>query len=226
MAVDDPKNRDHKNPKQPEPKIAPEVKTPEAKPAVTGWFKEHAVEMVGVLVVGIYTCVNYNQLGATQDANRIASETLTSTQRAYLSEGDIERTPAGIKIHILNFGHAQAKILSGSLMYSRVAVPQNILLDRRESPVPPDEISPGQASEFVLVVDLPKLSPEDQVAVSAVSQLLAIDGSLTFDTGFHTADKLHILGAFEPKENRWTHINAGVRVDLPNAPNTAQERNK
>jgi hypothetical protein len=153
----------------------------------------------------------------------IARNSLVSTQRAYLSFGDVEQVLSGVKIHLTNFGHVPARIINESVNYSRQTYPQNQFVDRRAVHIEYGEINPGSASEFALMVFLPRLEENDQVAVSNGSQRLVINAFMTFDCGFNSTDRFEIHAMFDPSEKRWVHMTTVTLVDLPGAPNTVRQ---
>jgi len=53
------------------------------------WLKDHGVEILGVIILGVYTTVNACQLGAMLESNRINREALISVQRAVIGFKEI-----------------------------------------------------------------------------------------------------------------------------------------
>jgi hypothetical protein len=167
------------------------------------------MEALALLVLLAYT-------SATFTANSLMKTALSLGQRAYLSYSAVETIPSGVKIHLSNFGHVPAKLISGvSFRYLRATWPENAGLADIPRNLPESlTVMPGTASESAVLLDLPKLSPDDQAALDAGRQMLAIYGKLRYDTGFNSTDELLVAITYQRETKSWVHVNDGTRIDF------------
>lgn len=175
------------------------------------WF-----EVAALIVVVFYTVYAREQAQRMLVANQLSRDSLMLGQRAYLAVGIAEQIAPGIKIPITNIGHVPAKIITGSFTYLRVTYPRMDIIDKRSKLLETDKlvIAPGDTSTFSVFLAIPELSPVDQGAVDAGKQFLAINGTMTFDTGFNSTDTVLVNFSFDQSTKRWTRTSEGRSINF------------
>ena len=169
-----------------------------------------AVTALATVVIGILTCLYVTE---SKRANALTQQALVLGQRAYLSYGDIDQIPSGIKIHISNFGHVPAKIIGGAVRYQHNTYSDNRSLTDIARNVRELTVQPG-ALDTVILLDLPKLAPDDFNSVESGHQILGITGHLKYDTGFDSTDELLIAIAYDWEKKHWFHTGEGRNIDF------------
>jgi hypothetical protein len=182
--------------------------------------KKHLEWLNSNFVIALFTVVlagtSWLQWKALIDANTTGDKNLVLSQRAYLTIGKPEGILPGVRVPVRNFGHAPAKLLEVPLEYMRVDMTSNVAIDRHRIDTPPGAvaISPGEASNFALMLTLPILRPDVESLVKNGHQKLLVSGKIRFDTGFKDEDTVLLNLVYE--QDGWKNVNEGIERNLRN----------
>jgi hypothetical protein len=154
---------------------------------------------------------------AAKGSASTARDTLALSQRAYLAVGIIAPIPGGVKIGLNNFGRVPAKLIASDLTYIRISIPFTTgvsaikQLETLAVHIPGGaNVAPGAAANFAIMATLPRLSAENEAAVVAGVQQLAVFGRLRFNTGFGTTDT--VVVNISRTGSGWTVLNEGIGI--------------
>jgi len=181
-------------------------------------------ELVGLGVLIWYAITTYNLWRSQRDANRLASIGLELQQRAYLTYGSVDQIPSGIKVHLSNIGHVPGTITGGSAHYFRTSYPENRNIANVTASVPGSiVVSPGPDSDAAILFELPQLGAIDESLLKTGREIMALNATVTYDTGFKSTDTLDIRISYERQTEKWVHVNHGTNVDFTR-PENPQKR--